>query len=125
MNLLDGYVRHFAAREFDQLRALMARDVRLDIVGVSQDRGARPVGCYFGRYSGFEGWFPRLGSIEGRPAILMFDTQEVSGTPNYFILIDWLNGEVISIRDYRHVEYMMADAQFTLEAMSRQPQHSL
>lgn len=115
MNLLEGYVRHFAAREFDELRALLARDVRLDIVGISQDRGAKPVGCYFSRYSGIEHWRPCVGSVEGRPAILVF-SQDTSGTPSYFILIDWVNGEVATIRDYRHVQYVMADAQFTLGA---------
>jgi RNA polymerase sigma-70 factor, ECF subfamily len=115
VKLLEGYVRHFAAREFDQLRALLARDVRLDIVGVSQDRGAKPVGCYFGRYSGMEDWRPYVGSVEGRPAILVFNPQDASGRPSYFILIDWVDGEVVSIRDYRHAQYVMADAQFTVE----------
>jgi RNA polymerase sigma-70 factor (ECF subfamily) len=114
VKLLDGYVRHFAAREFDELRALLARDARLDIVGISQDRGAKPMGCYFSRYSANEDWRPCVGSVEGRPAILVFDTQDSSGTPQYFILIDWVNGEVVSIRDYRHAQYVMTDAQFTV-----------
>ncbi len=114
-DLLEGYVRHFAAREFDQLRALLARDAKLDIVGVSQDRGARPVGCYFGRYSELKDWLARLGSVEKRPAILVFDPQDLSRRPRYFILIEWANGEVVLIRDYRHVDYVMADAEFTAD----------
>jgi RNA polymerase sigma-70 factor (ECF subfamily) len=115
MNLLEGYVRHFAARDFDQLRALLAQDVRLEIVGVAQNRGAKPVGCYFGRYSEADDWTPSVGSVEGRPAILVFNPQAASGKPSYFILLNWVNGEVTSIRDYRHAEYVMGDAQFTLE----------
>jgi RNA polymerase sigma-70 factor (ECF subfamily) len=113
--LLEGYVRHFAARDFDQLRALLTRDVRLEIVGVAESNGAKPVGCYFGRYSEATDWFPCVGSVEGRPAILVFNQQETSGRPSYFILLDWVKGEVASIRDYRHTEYVMGDAQFALE----------
>ena len=114
MKLLEGYVRRFAAREFDEVRAMLAQDVRLDIVGVAQNRGARPAGCYFGRYSESTDWKPCLGSVEGRPAILVFDPREASGRPLYFILIDWENGEVASIRDFRHAPYVMEDAQFTI-----------
>lgn len=114
MKLLEGYVRHFAAREFDEVRALLAQDVRLDIVGVAQNHGARPVGCYFGRYSESTDWRPCVGSVEGRPAILVFDPHDPSGMPRYFILIDWANGEVTSIRDFRHAQHVMEGAQFTI-----------
>jgi len=113
--LLEGYVRHFAARDFDQLRALLARDVRLEIVGVAESNGAKPVGCYFGRYSEANDWSPCAGSVEGRPGILVFNPQDSSGEPSYFILLDWVNGKVASIRDYRHSQYVTRDAQFTLE----------
>jgi RNA polymerase sigma-70 factor, ECF subfamily len=114
--LLEGYVRHFAARDFDQLRALLARDVRLEVVGVAKNNGAKAVGCYFGRYREANDWVPRVGSVEGRPAILMFNLQETSGRPGYFILLDWEGKEVAGIRDYRHAPYVMMDAQFTFEA---------
>jgi RNA polymerase sigma-70 factor (ECF subfamily) len=113
--LLEGYVRHFAARDFDQLRALLARDVRLEIVGVAKNNGAKPLGCYLGRYSEAKDWFPCVGSVEGRPAILMFNPQETSERPSYFILLDSVKGEVASIRDYRHAQYVMTDAQFAIE----------
>jgi RNA polymerase sigma-70 factor, ECF subfamily len=114
-NLLEGYVRHFAAHEFDKLRELLARDVRLDVVGVSQSRGAKQVGCYFHRYSIVDDWSPRMGSVEGRPAILVFNTQDISGGPSYFILVDWVNGEIAAIRDYRHARYVMAEAEFSVQ----------
>jgi RNA polymerase sigma-70 factor (ECF subfamily) len=113
-SLLEGYVRHFAAREFDRLRELLAQDVRLDVVGVSQSRGPKQVGCYFSRYSSAEDWNPRLGYVEGRPAILVFDTKDISGAPSYFILIDWVNGKIAAIGDYRHVPWVMADAEFVV-----------
>jgi RNA polymerase sigma-70 factor, ECF subfamily len=56
-------------------------------------------------------------SVEGRPAILVFNPQEPSGVPSYFILIDWVNGEVARIRDYRYARYVLADAEFAIPAM--------
>jgi RNA polymerase sigma-70 factor (ECF subfamily) len=112
VNLLEGYVKHFAAREFDQLRMLLARDVRLDVVGIVQNRGAEQVGGYFHRYDGLQGWRPAMGLVEGRPAILVYDLREGSATPAYFILIEWADGEVMRIRDYRYSRYMMTDVSY-------------
>jgi RNA polymerase sigma-70 factor (ECF subfamily) len=113
-NLLEDYVRHFVAQEFDELRELLARDVRLDVVGMAQSRGANQVGKYFHRYGGINDWSLRVGSVEGQPAVLVFNAQEPSGAPSYFMLIDWLNGEVARIRDYRYSRYVMVDAEFTV-----------
>lgn len=118
-SLLENYVRHFAAHDFDKLRKLLAQDVRLDVVGMSQSRGAAQVGGYFHRYSGIADWRPQVGSVEGRPAILVFNPQEPATVPAYFILIDWVNGEVARIRDYRYARYMMADAQFAIPGIFR------
>jgi len=115
-SLLEGYVKHFAARDFDKLRELLAQDVRLDLVGMSQGRGASEVGGYFHRYGGVEDWRVQVGSVEGRPAILVFNAQEPSEAPVYFMLIDWVNGEVARIRDYRYARYVMADAEVSVQA---------
>jgi RNA polymerase sigma-70 factor, ECF subfamily len=112
-SLLEGYVKHFAARDFDKLRELLAQDVRLDLVGMSQGRGANEVGGYFHRYGGVEDWRVQVGLVEGRPAVLVFNAQEPSGAPVYFMLIDWVNGKVARIRDYRYARYVMADAEIT------------
>ena len=56
-----------------------------------------------------------MGSVEGRPAILVFNTQDISGGPSYFILVDWVNGEIAAIRDYRHARYVMAEAEFSVQ----------
>ena len=114
-NLLEGYVKHFAARDFDKLRELLAQDVRLDVVGITQGRGASQVGGYFHRYSGIEDWLVRAGSVEGRPAVLVFNAQEPAGAPSYFVLLDWVDGEVTRIRDYRYARYVMADAEVTVD----------
>ena len=89
-----------------ELRAMLAQDVRLEVVGIAQDRGAPQVGGYFHRYERLGEWSPAMGLVEGRPAILVSDA---SG--EFFILIDWMDGKVARIRDYRYARYMMTDAQ--------------
>ena len=108
--LLAGYVERFA-RDFDGLRAMLADDVRLDLVGRAQRRGAVEVGEYFHRYSQMEHVRVAAGSIEGRAALLMYDSQDERGEPINFALIDWLeDGSIGAIRDYNYARYVVADA---------------
>src|SRR5260370_12136096 len=44
VSLLENYVRHFVSRDFDKLRELLAEDVRLDVVRISQARQREPGG---------------------------------------------------------------------------------
>ena len=109
--LLAGYVERFNARDFDGLRAMLADDVRLDLVGRAQRRGAVEVGEYFHRYSQMEHVRVAAGSIEGRAALLMYDSQDERGEPINFALIDWLeDGSIGAIRDYNYARYVVADA---------------
>ncbi len=103
---LARYVELFNARDFDALRELLADDVRLDLVGRFQARGAEPVGGYYGRYSEAASFAARPGVVEGRPAVLVNDQL---GT-DYFILIAWDNGRVRRIRDYRYARHVLAGA---------------
>ena len=109
--LLAGYVERFNARDFDGLRAMLADDVRLDLVGRAQRRGTVEVGEYFHRYSQMEHVRVAAGSIEGRAALLMYDSQDERGEPINFALIDWLeDGSIGAIRDYNYARYVVADA---------------
>jgi retinol dehydrogenase 14 len=49
--------------------------------------------------------------IEGRLAVLVFDTAEQSSQPSYFILLTWKDSKVAAIRDYRFARYVMRDVQ--------------
>jgi len=110
---LEDYVRHFAARDFDQLRLLLAQDVRLDVVGIAQAHGKSQVGEYFHRYGGTDSWHPHLGWIEGQPAILVYATPDKTGDPVYFILIRWNGNQVYEIKDFRYSRYVMNDAEWS------------
>ena len=36
--------------------------------------------------------------------------------PRYFVELDWRDGQVVSIRDFRYVPYIAQDGAFTLDA---------
>src|SRR5664279_335787 len=48
---LGAYVAHFNARDFDAIRAMIADDVRLELVSKTRLNGKAEVARYFGNYS--------------------------------------------------------------------------
>jgi RNA polymerase sigma factor (sigma-70 family) len=105
---LDRYASLFNARDWDGVRALVSDDCRLDLVSKSQRRG-KQVGAYFGRYEK-EDVALRVVSLEGQLAFAAY----VAGAnkPAYFILLAFEDGRVKSIRDFRYVPYIAAEAVF-------------
>jgi RNA polymerase sigma-70 factor (ECF subfamily) len=110
---LGAYVAHFNARDFDAVRAMIADDVRLDLVNKTRMKGKAEVSRYFGNYAGMADWRLAPGLVEGRPAILVFDPGE-PGAPKYFMLLQWSAGKVATIRDFRHAPYIVDGAEFQL-----------
>jgi RNA polymerase sigma factor (sigma-70 family) len=105
---LNRYASLFNARDWDGVRALIANDCRLDLVSRSQRRG-KEVGLYFSNYA--------LESVELRPVLLEGEpalAAHVAGEPraSYFILLDFVDGRVESIRDFRYAPYVAAEAEF-------------
>jgi RNA polymerase sigma-70 factor (ECF subfamily) len=109
---LDRYAHLFNARDWDGVRALVGDDCRLDLVSKSQRRG-KQVGLYFGRYEK-ENVALRVVRLEGRLAFAAY----VAGAdrPAYFILLEFEAGRVKSIRDFRYVPYIAAEAEFEILA---------
>jgi RNA polymerase sigma-70 factor (ECF subfamily) len=105
---LDRYASLFNARDWDGVRALVGDDCRLDLVSKSQRRG-KQVGMYFGRYEK-ENVALRVVRLEGQLAFAAY----VVGAekPAYFILVDFADGRVTSIRDFRYVPYIAMEAEF-------------
>ncbi len=110
VELLGRYVDAFAARDFDTVRQMLADDVRLDLIGRAQRRGAVEVGGYFTNYSRIHDWHLALGAVEGRTAILVHDPVRIDEAPIYFILIEWTGDRVSLIRDYRYARHVMPGA---------------
>ena len=103
---LGKYVSLFNARDFDAIRAMIADDVRLELVNKTRLNGKAEVSRYFGNYSKVEDWHLVPGLVEGHPAILVFDPGEPGSAPKYFMLLKWLADKVSSIRDFRHARYV-------------------
>ena len=112
--LLARYIEHFNARDFDAVRAMLADDVRLDLINRATRRGRVEVGEYFHRYDQVDDWLLGLGAVENRPAIMFYSSREPSAQPDYFILLTWEAGHVSLIRDYRYVRYVIRDAELEL-----------
>ena len=109
---LGAYVAHFNARDFDAIRAMIADDVRLDLVNRTRLNGKAEVARYFGNYSKAADWRLAPGLVEGRPAILVFDPGEPASGPKYFVLLRWSAGKVATIRDFRHAPYIIDGAEY-------------
>ena len=109
---LGAYVAHFNARDFDAIRAMIADDVRLDLVNKTSLRGKAEVSRYFGNYADVSGWHLVPGLVERHPAILVFDPNDRDSGPKYFMLLDWAAGKVATIRDFRHAPYVIDGAEY-------------
>ncbi len=105
---LDRYASLFNARDWDGVRALVSDDCRLDVVAKSQRRG-KAVGLYFARYEK-ENVAVRVVRLEGQLALAAYVGE--ADKPAYFILLEFEGGRVKSIRDFRYVPYIAAEAEF-------------
>lgn len=103
---LDRYASLFNARDWDGVRALIADDCKLDVVSKSRRRG-KEVGVYFGRYEK-ENVALRVVRLDGQLALAA--TVAGANAPSYFVLLDWQDGRVSSIRDFRYVNYIAREA---------------
>jgi RNA polymerase sigma-70 factor (ECF subfamily) len=103
---LDRYAALFNARDWDGVRALVQEDCRLDLVAKSRRRG-KEVAAYFTQYAKAPVTL-RVVGLDGRLAL----AAHVDGAerPSYFILLEWEDGRVRSIRDFRYVPYIATDA---------------
>src|SRR6266702_3542111 len=111
---LTAYVSRFNARDFDAIRAMISDDVRLELVNKTRLNGKAEVSRYFGNYSNVSDWHLVPGSVEGRPAILVFDPSEPGSGPKYFMLLQWSADKVATIRDFRHASYIIDGAEYLI-----------
>jgi RNA polymerase sigma-70 factor (ECF subfamily) len=107
--LLANYIDRFNARDLDSLRAMLATDVRLDLVARKPMAGPEVV-RYFGNYEKVHDWHFMPGLVDGRAAALVCNPDAPSARPDYFVLLDWSGGRISHIRDFRYARYAMDDA---------------
>ncbi|MFL5304201.1 MAG: sigma-70 family RNA polymerase sigma factor [Polyangia bacterium] len=108
--LLHRYATLFNARDWDALRRFVAEDCRLDLVSRLERRGPG-VGEYFTRYAELPDFRVVPGVLDdastagGRPALAIHEPRS-NEHPRAFVLLDWRDGRVVQIRDFRYVPYI-------------------
>jgi RNA polymerase sigma factor (sigma-70 family) len=102
------YAALFSAHDWDGVRALLADDVRVDVVGRFTKRGRAEVGGYFGNYASLPSWCGAAAMLEGREVIAVF--RHGAPQPASVIAIDLAGDRVVGIRDYFHVPYLLEEA---------------
>jgi RNA polymerase sigma-70 factor, ECF subfamily len=107
--LLAAYIDRFNARDYDAVRAMLANEVRLDLVNRRQLIGKSEVEHYFTNYAKASPRHFELGFVDGRPAMLAYEAV-APGVVSYFVLLDWTGSSVAHIRDFLYAPYALDGA---------------
>jgi RNA polymerase sigma-70 factor (ECF subfamily) len=111
------YVALFNQRNWDGLRALLADDVKLVQSAHPPRVGAADVGLFFTIYAEVDGVWLVPAWLEGREVIAVFE-QRADRKPGYLMWLEWRDGRISFIRDYRYVRYVATDAELALARRS-------
>ncbi len=106
------YVALFNQGDWDGLRAMLADDVRLVQSSHPLRTGAADVGEFFGIYGRSAPVRLAPAWLEGREVIAVYEEQ--AGKPSYLMWLEWTDGRISFIRDYRYVRYVVVDAELVL-----------
>ncbi len=106
------YVEVFNRRDWDELRAMLADDVRLVQSTYPLRAGAADVGMFFGIYSRSAPVRLAPAWLDGREVIAVYEDKAVK--PSYLMWLEWTDGRISFIRDYKYVRYVIDDAELVL-----------
>jgi len=107
------YVALFNQRDWDGLRAMLADDVRLIQSTYPLRAGAADVGMFFGIYSRSAPVRLAPAWLDGREVIAVYEDPHAM-KPSYLMWLEWADGRISFIRDYKYVRYVVDDAQLVL-----------
>ena len=107
------YAALFNQRDWDGLRALLADDVKLHQSSHPLRVGRADVGLFFTLYAKIDGVSLVPAWLEGREVIAVFE-RGGDPKPSYIMRLEWRDGRISFIHDYRYVRYVTADAELTL-----------
>ena len=105
------YIDLFNARDWDALRALLASDAKLQQSAYPL-RSGPSVRDFFGIYAGYSDVGLAPGWIDGREVIAVFEGP--AQAPSHIMWLDWQDGLIHYIRDYRYVPYVLAEARLVM-----------
>src|SRR5439155_22397790 len=91
---LKAYVERVNAHDFDAVRAMLAEDVRLELVNRLCLDGKKSVAPYFSNYAQRPHWRFISGFVDRRPAVLVYDADDPDERLKYFVLLDWAGQKI-------------------------------
>jgi RNA polymerase sigma factor (sigma-70 family) len=109
------YVALFNQRDWDGLRALLADDVKLNQSSHPVRVGRVDVGMFFTIYAKSDSVRLAPAWLEGREVIAVFEDR-TDPKPSYLMWLEWRDGRISFIHDYRHARYVVDDAEWMLSS---------
>jgi RNA polymerase sigma-70 factor (ECF subfamily) len=106
--LVERYLAAFNRRDWDGVLAILASDARLEVVTVRE--GAIRDSSYFTNYSKLPPWKLALAFVDGVEQIVHFRWRDGGWVPLSVVQLAIAHGAVTRIRDFVHVEYLLADS---------------
>jgi RNA polymerase sigma factor (sigma-70 family) len=107
------YVALFNRQDWDGLRALLADDVKLNQATHPLRIGSADVGMFFGIYAKMDAVWLAPAWLDDREVIAVFESSD-DPKPSYLMWLEWRDGQISLIRDYRYVRYVAAEADLVL-----------
>jgi RNA polymerase sigma-70 factor, ECF subfamily len=117
---LTTYVEGFKIGDFDTVRAMLADDVKLDLVAKLRKQGKSEVGEYYTAYAAAKQWAYAAGVVDGRAAMVVYDRNVSLEMPAYFVALDFIGDRVVSVHDFLYARYAMNG--IDLRLLSSEPQ---
>jgi RNA polymerase sigma-70 factor (ECF subfamily) len=110
---VSAYLDAFNHRDWARLQTLLEDEVQCELVGHVVLSGRDAVGqSYIGNYSRLPyEWKLVWGRIDGEPAIVCMRIDGDTWTPRHAVRLEWRDGKVARIRDYAHIQGLLALAE--------------
>ena len=105
--LLERYADLFNQRRWDDLRCMLAQDVKLKQADRQTRAGSREVGLFFTFYAQTDFGFLKPVWFEGREVVLVLPDAHAPRA-NYLMWLEWRHGEISFIHDYKYVGYLFS-----------------
>jgi RNA polymerase sigma-70 factor (ECF subfamily) len=115
---LNKYVDGFKEGDFEVVRAMLADDVKLDLVAKLRKHGKGEVSEYYAAYAAAEQWAFAAGAVDGRAAMLVYDRGISLTTPAYFVALEFDGDRVVSIHDFLYARYALEDVELCVLSAS-------
>ena len=113
---VERYAALFNARDWEGVRAMLADDVKLDLVSRAKWTGRHQVSSYFTNYHAASDWHLAPARLDGREVLAVFRSP-ADARPGYFIELTLRDERVAGIRDFRYVSYIGREADIVLSGL--------